>query len=253
MLLARRRPDCRLEVVADAATLTERVLEVLPVCPAPAQQQLLGILPELVQPQDHGVAIEQLQALLEADVGFMAAVLECLSNMQLEPGMQAAVLESLALQLPAVEVDDLAALVRYLLSSAAPSNAERALDALRASLHFASLADPRLAIDPRQKGVLHASKSPEVAVVRELVAALQGNKAAEKAALQQQARLTGAASHGCFDLVTLLALYARPGDSKKAAEACLRRKLLEGHVNISSWLSKALQGHQVGVDSLRRW
>jgi len=64
------------------------MLEVLPVCPPSIQRQLIGILPEVATPQDHGQVLEQLQGLLESDVGFMAPVVECLGNMMLEPAVQ---------------------------------------------------------------------------------------------------------------------------------------------------------------------
>lgn len=47
--------DCRLEHVADEAALTATILEVLPVCSPAVQQQLIGLLPEVVLPQDHEV------------------------------------------------------------------------------------------------------------------------------------------------------------------------------------------------------
>lgn len=78
----------RLEVVADAAALTATMLEVLPVCSPSIQRQLICILPEVAQPQDHSLVLEQLQGLLEADVTFMAPVVECLGNMMLEPALQ---------------------------------------------------------------------------------------------------------------------------------------------------------------------
>jgi hypothetical protein len=77
-----------LEVVADAAALTATMLEVLPVCSPSIQRQLICILPEVAQPQDHSLVLEQLQGLLEADVTFMAPVVECLGNMMLEPALQ---------------------------------------------------------------------------------------------------------------------------------------------------------------------
>lgn len=49
----------------------------------------------------------------------------------------------------------------------------------------------------------------------------------------------------------LLALHAKGGDSRKAVDACLRKKLCDGHATITSWLGKALQGHQVRVSLSR--
>jgi hypothetical protein len=75
-------------VVSDAVALTSTMLQVLPVCSPSIQRQLIGILPEVAQQQDHGVVLEQLQGLLEADVTFMAPVVECLSNMMLDAAVQ---------------------------------------------------------------------------------------------------------------------------------------------------------------------
>jgi hypothetical protein len=74
--------------VSEPAALTGVILEVLPVCSPSIQRQLIGILPEVAQAQDHGVVLEQLQKLLEAEVTFMAPVVECLGNMMLEPAVQ---------------------------------------------------------------------------------------------------------------------------------------------------------------------
>lgn len=61
--------------------------------------------------------LDQLQGLLEQDLGFMAAALDCLNNMQLQPQLAARVRTMLIGQLPAVDVDDLPALIRHLISS----------------------------------------------------------------------------------------------------------------------------------------
>jgi hypothetical protein len=151
-------------VVADTCALTDTVFETLHVCAPSTQRQLVGILPEIVQPQDQGGAVAELRKLLESDIAFMACVLECLSNMQLQPSLQvgvrlgregggqlrstacpwtphvqrptlprpcaplvaqAEVLEFLAAQLPAVEVEDLPSLVRFLVAAAARANAQQ--------------------------------------------------------------------------------------------------------------------------------
>lgn len=97
----------RLEVVSEPAGLTGVILEVLPVCSPSIQRQLIGILPEVAQAQDHGVVLEQLQKLLEADVTFMAAVVECLGNMMLEPAVQVCTNHPLVCQEQLADVEQL--------------------------------------------------------------------------------------------------------------------------------------------------
>lgn len=55
---------------------------------------------------------------------------------------------------------------------------------------------------------------------------------------------TDPGAHGCFDLVVLLALHTKGSDSRKAVEACLKKKLLEGAAT-PAWLNRALTSHQV--------
>lgn len=78
----------RLEVVLDSRALTNKVLEVLPVCPEAVQKQLICFLPEVVEEEDHERVVEQLHGLLEQDLNYMAAVLDAVTNMQLAPALQ---------------------------------------------------------------------------------------------------------------------------------------------------------------------
>eukprot|EP00775_Hariotina_reticulata_P013726 gene13726-13848_t len=248
-------PDvtCRLEVVADPETLTQTVLKVLPVCTPAVQQQLIGFLPDIVQQQDHEMVIGQLQELLDHDLTFMAAVLDCISNMQLPQHIQDEVLLSLLGQLPAVEVEDLPGLVRYLLTTAVKSNAEQVLTAVRSNLHFVSTADPRLAVpDRKQKGpAARVSRSPEVLLVKDMVTALQTNDAMVAAVLALEGTLTEPSAHRSFDLLVLLALHAKGGAAQKAVEGLLRKKLMEQQAG-PSWISHSLQGHQASFRELWR-
>lgn len=58
------------------------------------------------------------------------------------------------------------------------------------------------------------------------------------------------AALGCFDLVVLLALHAKSADSRRAVEACLKKKLLEGDGAAAAWFANALTGHQVSTREL---
>ncbi len=44
----------------DAGGLTDKVLQVLPVCPPAVQQQLVGFLPEVASPEEHERVVEAL-------------------------------------------------------------------------------------------------------------------------------------------------------------------------------------------------
>eukprot|EP00879_Flechtneria_rotunda_P027893 GHRR01029940.1.p1 GENE.GHRR01029940.1~~GHRR01029940.1.p1 ORF type:complete len:202 (+),score=78.31 GHRR01029940.1:219-824(+) len=176
----------------------------------------------------------------------MAAALECIGSLQLGQSLQDKVLSFLLSQLPAVEVADLPGLVKHLISSATKSNAEEVLTTVRNNLHFASPADPRIAvIDRKQKGAaMPNTRSPEVLLVKELINALQTSEVAATACMQLEGNQAEPAQHKCVDLLLLLALHGKQGASRKNVEACLKKKLTSGQAT-PGWMCRALQGHQV--------
>lgn len=44
----------------DAGSLTEKVLQVMDVCPPTVRQQLVGFLPEVASPEDHELVLKKL-------------------------------------------------------------------------------------------------------------------------------------------------------------------------------------------------
>ena len=203
-----------LEAVADAAGLTDKVLEVLPVCPPRVQQQLVGFLPEVASPEEHGRVLDALLALLEADAGFAAAALDALGDLQLEGAPRLRALEALEAQLPAVAADDLPALVRFLAAGAPPSAAPAVAAALRAALPCAAPSDPRLAVpDSKQKGPAggRGRAVPEARVARELGQALQASDAAAAGFLKAIAEITEPRAHRPLDFWVLVMIWQRGG------------------------------------------
>ncbi|KIZ01502.1 hypothetical protein MNEG_6459 [Monoraphidium neglectum] len=244
-----------LEAVVDAGGLTDKVLQVLPVCPPQVQQQLVGFLPEVASPEEHERVVEALLGLLEQDTGFVACVLDAVGDMQLEPGLQAHAVESLGQQLQAVDVDDLPALVRFLLANTTPHNAQDVAAGVRACLHCASPTDPRLAVpDSKQKGPAGGRSKvlAEARVLRELGAALQASDPARGGLLKAVGALSEPRQHRAVDLWALLLIWqhgASAPQHARAAEALLRRKVLEGQAG-ARWLEGAVWDHQAVVQDL---
>jgi hypothetical protein len=129
----------------------------------------------------------------------VACVLDAIGDMQLDADLQAHAVTCLEQQLPAVDVDDLPALVRFLLASAAPASAQALAATVRGCLHCAAPGDPRLAVpDSKQKGPAggRGRVAPEARVVRELQAALQARDAACGGFLKAIGALTGGCGAG---------------------------------------------------------
>lgn len=205
-----------LEVVVDGSALLDKLLEVLVVCPDQVRRQLIGFLPEVASEADHERVVEVLEQVLAADLSFAAPVMDALGSLGLSQHLMARSVDLLACQLDAVEVEDLPALVRFLVGHCEADDAVKVVDTLRAKLHFVAPSDPRLAVpDLKQKGRAGTSAaSCEVRVMRELVAALPlagpaadalvkavaaaQPTAAQQHAMQQSELLAAAASTSSF-------------------------------------------------------
>ncbi|GBF89136.1 hypothetical protein Rsub_01853 [Raphidocelis subcapitata] len=257
-----------LEAVADAGSLTQKVLDVMDVCPPHVRQQLVGFLPEVASPEDHDGVLRKLMGLLEEDVSFVACVLDAIGDMQLQPELQAEAVQDLGEQLLVVEVDDLPALVRFLASNATPSSAQSVAATLRGCLHCAAPSDPRLGVpDQKQKGPAggRGRVAAEARVLRELAAALQGYDAAGGGFLAAIAAVEEPRLHRPIDLWVLLLLWQQGGmpsagtgagpaggagvQRARAAEQCLRKKLLEGQAT-ARWIEGAVRDHNAVAQDL---
>jgi Fanconi anemia group D2 protein len=51
--------------LVSSAALTEKLLEVMPVCPPPLQRELIAFLPELILEEDHNTVVAALQDLVD--------------------------------------------------------------------------------------------------------------------------------------------------------------------------------------------
>ncbi len=101
--------------------------------------------------------------------------------------------------------------------------------------------------DRKQKApVLNGRDDPEALLLKELLGVLPASQQAVDAYLKALSGLDKPALHKTVDLWVLLVLMQGGGKPSVAAEALLKKKLLEGAVNVA-WLDRGIRGHQVGI------
>ncbi|KAL4858754.1 Fanconi anemia group D2 protein [Chlorella vulgaris] len=235
-----------LDHVADARGLTDKLLEVLTVCPEELKKDAISFLPEIATEDSHQAVIDALGEMMGQDSMYVLPSIEALSNLCLSPEEQARVVQMVLDRFQSADAADLPAVTRFLLQYAAPGpELKQVVSMLRESLHFVSSSDPRLAMpDRKQKGrVLSGSEDPEQRLVEGMKQAMQLNPAAGDAFLKEIKGTTEPQQHRILDLWLLLVMLTLGADRRKAAEAMLRRKFAEGHA-LSTWLQKAITGHE---------
>lgn len=233
-----------LDLVVDPRALTSQLLERLDVCPGEVMREAITFLPEIAQEEDHEAVLEKLHPLMESESSLIPPVVEALSNLSLEPELQARAVEMVLDRLQAAEPGDLPTVVRYLLQHAAPGEGLKTVVAkLRASLHFVSPGDPRLTVpDRKQKGkVLSATESVEGQTLDNIRQALQLSPAAADAVAKELRSVGRPDQHKPLDFWLLLLLMSLGPERRKAGETLLRSKLGKGAAE-PAWLERAVAG-----------
>lgn len=237
-----------LDCLADPHAVTATVLGVLPAMPPEAQRDAISFLPEVAPEDDYPAVLDALEALVEDGPEFLIIVLEAASNLVLNDAGQVRIMEMVASRLQSVGVNDLPAVVRYLLQGAAMSSTNT-IATLRTSMHFVTPVDPRLAV-PDRKGkskVPAPGEDPESRVLAAMRQALQFGKGAADAVLKDIKAVNTPAQHTTFDFWTLLTLAGLNPDRKHSVHSMMRKKFSDGHAD-ASWLERSITGHAVALE-----
>lgn len=234
-----------LDHVADPRALTDKLLEVLPVCPEELKKDAITFLPEVATEDDHEAVIRALEEMM-GEEAFILPSIEALANLCLTPEQQSRVVGMVLERFCTAAAEDLPAVARFLLQYGTPADGElkKVVGTLR-SLHFVSPCDPRLAVpDRKQKGrVLGGGDSPDYRLLEAVKQAMQLNPAAADAVVREIRGTTEPDAHRILDLWLLLVMLTLGADRRKSAEAILRRKFADGHAD-AAWLRRAITGHE---------
>ncbi|XP_043702238.1 Fanconi anemia group D2 protein homolog isoform X2 [Telopea speciosissima] len=122
-----------LDFLVDSEAFTDKLLEVLSICPLQLKKEIIGSLPEIVGDQNNKKLVAALEQMLQEDSAVVVPVLDSFSNLHLDDQLQE--------QLKFVGVpDSRSALGKKLKGKAPVDNTEGLiLEALRSSLRFKNL------------------------------------------------------------------------------------------------------------------
>ncbi|KAL4428110.1 hypothetical protein ABPG75_002199 [Micractinium tetrahymenae] len=236
-----------LDHVADPHGLTERLLEVLSVCPEHVRRDAITFLPEVATEDNYDAVIDALEGMMGEDGACVLPCIEAFANLCLTPEQQRRVVETVLERLQSAEAEDLPAVARFLLQYAAPGAClNNVVASLRESLHFVCASDPRIAVPDRKgKAAVPAEgeSHPEQRMLEALKQAMQLSPAAGDAVVRELRSLQEPEGHRILDFWLLLALLMLGTERKKVAELVLQRKFAEGHAQ-PSWLCKSIAGHE---------
>ncbi|RLN34883.1 hypothetical protein C2845_PM03G20140 [Panicum miliaceum] len=216
-----------LDFLADADAFVEKLVEVLSVAPPRLKKEIIGSFPEIVGDQSHATVVAALEKLLQEDSEVVVAVLDVLSDLNLNEELQEQAVTVAISCIRTIAPDQIPHLLRFLLLSATPANAGRIILQIREQLRFVGVVDPRAARSKKLKGKASAN-STDGAVLDTLRSGLRFKNMLCEAFLKELKTVDHPKDHKVIDVWLIMLIYANGGALQKSAEKILKSKILRG-------------------------
>ncbi|KAL6880204.1 hypothetical protein ACP4OV_011769 [Aristida adscensionis] len=218
-----------LDFLVDADAFVEKLVEVLSVAPSRLKKEIIGSLPEIVGDQSHAAVVTALEKLLQEDWDVVVAVLDALSDLNLNEMLQEQAVTLAISCIRTVAADQMPHLLKFLLLSATAANAGRIVLQIREQLKFVGVVDPRAARSKKLKG--KASANSDGAILDTLRSGLRFKSIICEAFLKELKLVDHPRDHKVIDVWLIMLIYA-DGDTllKKKAEKILKSKVLQERI-----------------------
>lgn len=77
-----------LEFLVDSETFTDKLLQVLCICPLHLKKEIIGSLPEIIGDQNNKIVVDSLERMLQEDHSIIVPILDSFSNLNLDDQLQ---------------------------------------------------------------------------------------------------------------------------------------------------------------------
>ena len=77
-----------LDFIVDPNAFTDKLMQVLSICPLHLKKEIIGSLPEIIGDQSNSAVVESLEKMLQEDSAIVVAVLDSFSNLNLDDRLQ---------------------------------------------------------------------------------------------------------------------------------------------------------------------
>lgn len=84
-----------LDFIVDHNVFTNKLMQVLSICPSHLKKEIIGSLPEIIGDQNNKIVVEGLEQMLQEDSTIIVPVLDSLSNLNLDDQLQEQVFHNL--------------------------------------------------------------------------------------------------------------------------------------------------------------
>ncbi|XP_057956643.1 uncharacterized protein LOC131149872 isoform X2 [Malania oleifera] len=218
-----------LDFLVDSNSFTEKLLQVLSICPLNLKKEIIGSLPEIIGDKNDRAVVDYLEKILREDSNVIVPVLDSLSNLNLDDQLQEQVITIALSCIGIIDEDQMPYLLRFLLLSATPVNARRIISRIREQVKFVSVSSSDAMHQNKLKGKSPLDNS-EASILDSLRSGLQfKNKLCEEI-LKELKSLEKPQDHKVIDIWLLMLIYMNGKSLQKNVEKILKKKIIEGFI-----------------------
>lgn len=227
-----------LDRIVDGKDLTAKIMQLISIAPGCLQHDFITSLPEILGDSQHADVGKELSVLLEESTELTAPILDVLSSLQLDPDFLSKIRQLAMCRLDSFKLDDLPAIIKFILHSITATNAFEVISELRGKLNLQHFILPSLHPSQinlkRTRGASSSgnqeSSNPDYAtlIFDVIKSAVRYEKAVSEAWVKAVETVVIGSDHSTLDVVMLFIIYSTNPQTKKCIERVLRSKIRSG-------------------------
>ncbi|TXG57764.1 hypothetical protein EZV62_015593 [Acer yangbiense] len=216
-----------LEFLVDSKLFTEKLMQLVCVCPLNLKKEIIGSLPEIIGDQtNNNTVVQSLQQLLREDSAVILPVLDCFSNLNLNPELEEQVITIALSCIRTIDAEHIPYLLRFLLLSATPANVRRIISHIRGDLKFVGVSNYRSTQQNKLKGKSLVDNS-EASILDALRSSLRFKNMLCQEILKELNSLEKPRDHKVIDIWLLVLMYVNGDSLQKSILKIFKKKIIE--------------------------
>uniref|UniRef100_A0A674K4L2 FA complementation group D2 n=1 Tax=Terrapene triunguis TaxID=2587831 RepID=A0A674K4L2_9SAUR len=246
-----------LDKILDSKDLVMKLMQMVSVSPAPIQHDIITSLPEILEDSQQSEVAREVSQLLKRDNRLTVPILDALSSLDLDAGLLAEVRQSAMIIVPAVKLEDLPVVIKFILHNIKAVDAVEVISALRKNLDLSSCILPLQMLSSQSKLKSQPQTSSSTSQVSSsqncvkllfdvIKLAVRFQKGISEAWIKAIENTVSVSDHKVLDLIVLLLIHTTNTKSRKQIERVLRNKIPLGCVP-EQLLQSAFRNHSLVI------
>ncbi|MCD7455074.1 hypothetical protein HAX54_026977 [Datura stramonium] len=230
-----------LDFLVDSEAFTEKLFQVLSICPVHLKKEIIGSLPEIIGEKNNKTVVDSLQEMLQEDSSIIVPMLDCFSNLHLDDMLQEQVITVALSCIRTIDAEHMPYLLRFLLLLATPTNTRRIISHIRQQLKLIGASNVWTTQQSKMKGKSVVNNT-EASILDALRTSLRFNKVICQETLNELKSLEKVQDHKVIDIWLLMLIYMNSEPLQKIVEKLLKKKILEGCI-VETMFDQCISGN----------